>query len=166
MSEKKVVGRTVAIALGIICIVLAVGLMGAILDYTSIINGKDKTIADLNSQVASLTDVVNLAKSTVWVDSQTVSQGASAYTYWTFSPNYAGYVSVLLLDFGPTRTDSAIIEVIYSSHGVNYDSNKVWIRVGETAVFPVLPTSHLEVHVGNGYLFNGAIETVTMTYYY
>jgi len=51
MSEKKVVGRNVAIALGIICVVLAVGLVGAIANYTSIISGKDNAIASLNSQI-------------------------------------------------------------------------------------------------------------------
>lgn len=48
MSEQKVekkVSRTVAIALGIICIILAVGLVGTIADYTSIISGKDNTIS-------------------------------------------------------------------------------------------------------------------------
>ena len=46
MSEKKVVGRNVAIALGIICIVLAVSLVGVIANYTSIINNKDKLYND------------------------------------------------------------------------------------------------------------------------
>jgi hypothetical protein len=165
MSEKKVVGRNVAIALGIICIVLAVSLVGVIADYTLIIGGKDNTIASLNSQVNDLTDIVNLAKSTIWVNAQTVSQGASSYTVWTFSINYSGYVSVLLLDFAPTRTDNAGIEVIYSSHGVDY-YNHLTIGVGATGVFPVLPTSNLKVKVGNGYWLNGASETVTITYYY
>jgi ABC-type xylose transport system substrate-binding protein len=49
MSEKEVVGRNIAIALGIICMVLAVGLVGAIANYTSIISGKDNTIASLDS---------------------------------------------------------------------------------------------------------------------
>lgn len=40
MSEKKVVGRNVAIALGIICIILVVGLVGAVANYTSIISEK------------------------------------------------------------------------------------------------------------------------------
>jgi len=52
VSEKKLIGRNVAIALGIICIILAVGLVGAISNYTSIISGKDDTIASLNSQIA------------------------------------------------------------------------------------------------------------------
>jgi uncharacterized coiled-coil protein SlyX len=47
MSEKKVVDRKVAIALGIICVVLAVGLVGVVAYYTSIISG-------LNSQVSQL----------------------------------------------------------------------------------------------------------------
>jgi hypothetical protein len=54
-SEKKVVSRTVAIALGIICIVLAVSLVGAIADYTSMINSKDNIISSqTSSSLASL----------------------------------------------------------------------------------------------------------------
>lgn len=34
--EKKVVARSVAVALGIICIILSVGLVGAIVNYTSL----------------------------------------------------------------------------------------------------------------------------------
>lgn len=51
MNGKKVVGRNVAVALGIMCIVLAVGLAGAIVGYTSILNERDNTIASLNSQI-------------------------------------------------------------------------------------------------------------------
>jgi len=42
--EKKAAGRTVAIALGIIWIILLVGLLGVVANYTSIINDKDNTI--------------------------------------------------------------------------------------------------------------------------
>jgi hypothetical protein len=48
--EKKVVSRTVATALGVIAIILAVGLVGAVADYTSIINGKDNIITTLTNQ--------------------------------------------------------------------------------------------------------------------
>ena len=61
--EKKVVGRTVAIALGIICIILAVGLVGAVADYTSIISGNEtyyqNQISSLNSQISSLNAQIN-----------------------------------------------------------------------------------------------------------
>jgi len=65
MSEKKVVGRNVAIALGIICIVLAVGLVGAIANYTSIISGKDSTIATLNSQMTEKDNTISSLNSQI-----------------------------------------------------------------------------------------------------
>jgi hypothetical protein len=43
MSEKKVVRRSVAIALGIICIILIAGLGGAMAYYTMIVNDKNTT---------------------------------------------------------------------------------------------------------------------------
>jgi hypothetical protein len=48
--ERKVVGRTIAISLGIICIILAVGLVGAVADYTSILTGKDNDISALTNR--------------------------------------------------------------------------------------------------------------------
>jgi len=56
MSEKKVVGRNVAIAFGIIAIILTVGLVGAIANYTSILNNKDNTIQTKDSQIQTLTN--------------------------------------------------------------------------------------------------------------
>ena len=52
MSEKKVVSRKVAIALGITCVLIAVGFVGAVANYTSIIGEKDLQIASLNLQIA------------------------------------------------------------------------------------------------------------------
>jgi polyhydroxyalkanoate synthesis regulator phasin len=66
MSEKKVVSRNVAIALGIICVVLAVGLVGAITNYTSIISGEDNTIATKDSQIQTLTSQKNQLQT--WLD--------------------------------------------------------------------------------------------------
>lgn len=199
MSEKKVVSRNVAITLGLICVILAVGLVGAVANYTSIISGKDNTIASkdsqiaslnsqitdkddtisslnsqiaskdsqissLNSQVSDLTDTINLAKSTTWVDDQTISQPASSYTHWTpaFSGSYAGYVSVWVQTSTTTNT---YVRVIYSAYGVTYD-NQIGVGTGGTAVFPLLPCSSIDIRVGNTNLFNGATETVTITYHY
>ena len=60
MSEKKTVGRNVAIILGIIVIILFAGLAGVVINYTSIINEKVNTIASLNSQIASLQETINM----------------------------------------------------------------------------------------------------------
>jgi hypothetical protein len=162
--ERKVVSRTVAIALGIICIVLVVSLVGAIAGYTSMINDKDNTINSLNSQVSNLTHIVNLSNSTIWVNDQFISQSAGTYTYWTggFSASYAGYISVNILS---STTSNAYAEVIYSSNGVNYDSS-VTVGYSGTANFAVLPSGSVQIRVGNTNLINSAGETVTITYYY
>jgi cell division protein FtsL len=54
MSEKKMVSRNIAIALGIICIVLAALLVGTITYYESKISSLNSRITTLQSQVASL----------------------------------------------------------------------------------------------------------------
>jgi conjugal transfer/entry exclusion protein len=59
MSEKKVVSRDTVIALGIVCIILAAGLVGAAMNYTSIICYKENTIALLNSQITSIQSQIN-----------------------------------------------------------------------------------------------------------
>jgi hypothetical protein len=178
--EKKVVSRTLAIALGIVCIVLAVGLVGAVVDYTSIINDKNSTISSqantissqastisgYQSQVSDLTGKLGLSQSTVWVNDQTVSQPASYYSTWTESASYAGYVSVYVQSSSVLGT---WVEVSYYSHGLNYSqayTGSQAINVGNSAIFPLLPCSSITIGVGNGNIFSSATETVTITYYY
>jgi len=177
MSEKevvgrKVVGRNVAIALGIICIILAVGLLGAIV----IISGKDNTITSLNSQITEKDNIISLKNSTVWVNNQTVSQyigpgGFHWWTSWTFSAGYAGYVSVNVTS---STTNNTYAQVIWCStpspntypHGISYDSGLRMVGTSGTAYFPILPSSSIEIRVGNTNPLSGATETVTITYHY
>ena len=49
MSEKKVVNRNLAVVLGIIAIILLGGLVGAMVNYTTVINNKDATYRDNTS---------------------------------------------------------------------------------------------------------------------
>lgn len=239
MSEKKVVRRSVAIALGIVCILLIAGIGGAMAYYTMVINDKNtaydnyasshshtnsefntlnqtyqdyfgthshtnseydllqstynnyvsthnhtnaeynglqtnftnyvgnhsytnEQYTNLQNQVTDLNDTVNLAKSIVWVNDQTISQPAHSYTGWTFSANYAGYVSVWVQTSTTTNT---YVRVIWSAYGINYDQ-QITVGTGGTAVFPILPCSDIEIRVGNVNLLTGATETVTITYYY
>jgi predicted PurR-regulated permease PerM len=167
MSEKKMVRGSVAIALVIICISLAVVLIGAVSFYTS-------QISSLNSKVSDLTAIANLEKSTVWVNDTTVTQTASNYTSWFFSASYAGYVSV---DVQSSTTNNTYVRVIYSSYAINYD-NTVTVGTSGTAAFPVsiyqflvfpLPTklsTNVEIRVGNTNTAGNATETITITYYY
>lgn len=173
--ERKVVGRTMAIVLGIICIVLAVSLVGAVMNYTSVIRGKDDfiegeesdianksaQISQLNYQVDNLTGIINLSKSKVWVNHETITHEAGYLTYWTFSASYAGYVSVRIDD---DNTTSTYVRTIYSAYGVKYNNQIDVVATGK-ALFPILPSSGIEVRIGNNLLI-GATENVTITYYY
>lgn len=124
-------------------------------------------VDSLHDQLNDFTNIVSLTRSTVWVDNQTVSQPASGFggffINWVFPASYAGFVSFNVLS---STTDSTYVGVVYSSYGVNYDS-KIKVGTNGTAVFPVLPSSSIEVEIGYlGNLINGATETVTITYYY
>lgn len=174
-KPKKMVGRSVAIALGIACIILVAGVGGVIAYYTMQINHKDSTYKDyvaahshtdseynaLQNQVNDLSNSLNLGKSIVWISSQTVSSPYNSYYSWApLTVDYAGYVSVNVESSTSTNT---YVHVIYSAHGVRYDN---WITVGNsgTAVFPVLPTSSMGIYVGAHY--EASTVTVTITYYY
>jgi hypothetical protein len=77
MTEKKVVGRNIAIVLGVICIFLAVCLLGAISNYTSIINERDNTISSLNSQITNMQNQLNSLNVTyIWLKHH-------SFTYYT-----------------------------------------------------------------------------------
>jgi hypothetical protein len=154
-KPKKMVRRSVAVALGIICVILIAGL-GLVISYnTMAINDRD--------------EIVKLTKSTVWVDNQTVIQPQDSWTNWTFKADYAGYISVQV--YNSTVFPSA--KVVYSYQGINYDEQKE----GATEAFPVMP-SNIEIRVGNAphITFYDAKtglpivltvnETVTITYYY
>jgi hypothetical protein len=189
--EKKVVGRTVVITLGIIAVILAVGLVGAVADYTSIIGGKDNTIANdnntitqtetwLNANITSLTTEITSLQSSgqamsalaalkvngTWVNDQIVSQSASSYTNFTRYDGagyYTDYSGYISVNVWTSTTNNTYVEVIWSAYGVNYD-NRITVGTGGTAVFPVLPAKTIEIRVGNTNLINGATETVTITY--
>jgi hypothetical protein len=177
-EPKKMVRRNVAVALGIICIVLAIGLVGAIAGYTSMINGKDSTISSQASQISSyqnqvnnLTNTLDLSESTVWVNNQTISQAAYRYTFWTYSINNAGYVSV---NVQSSTTNNTYVTVNWYLDGILYYNN-VTVGTSGRAVFPVLPTlpygelsgsNYILIKVGNTNKVGNATETVSITYYY
>jgi hypothetical protein len=174
-SEKKVVGRKVAIALGTACILLLAALGATIIVYQSKLSDKDREISNLNeqitvlsSQVANLSTIVNLNRSAVWVNSKNVTIQAGYEIIWNATANYAGYVSVLV--FPSTLANTSVVQadvyvqVTYSAYGVNYD-HRTDIGVGGTAVFPVLPSPFIQIIVGDPGV-NVADKVITITYYY
>lgn len=86
MSQKKVVGRSVAIALGVVCFVLVVGIIGTMAYYTTAINDRNTAydsyvsshshtnseyntlnsqVSSLNAQIADLQNQVNSLNSQI-----------------------------------------------------------------------------------------------------
>jgi Ca2+-binding RTX toxin-like protein len=187
------VNRNVALALGIICIILLAG-FGVIIGYfTMTIDDKDRTITNLN-------DIINLANYTVVANNQTVTQAAGNYTSWTFTANVTGYVFVTILS---STTNNTYVRVIYNASiptfstengaATNYQwvvypegawddyqyDNQVNLGNGYGNLFPVYPwlapsyiqlplkgPTIVEVRVGNTNIVGNATENVLIIYYY
>jgi hypothetical protein len=168
-GEKEVVRRNVAIALGIICIVLVAGLVGALAYYTLIINDKDNTISSLTNQksvlqdqVFNLSGILNINDFRVLDD--TYDEFIHPNSYWVAPVTqltYAGFVDVYCLSTSP----ATYVELIYSSRGYPFD-NKVVVGKEGFAVFPVLPSSNIEIRFGANSTNIERLYRVTITYYY
>ncbi len=188
-SSKKEFSTRTVIALIVINTVLLAGFIGAIAVYTPMVSNlqnklaeKDNLIASLNSQIASsennllqsqtdnaaqaaliasLQSRLNLTASDVLVNNQSITQNASTYTYFgNHTIQFAGYVSVTV----QSNTTTEYVQVVYLSHGVNYDTT-ITVGTNGTAVFPVLPPL-IEIRVGNTNPSDAANATVTATHYY
>lgn len=166
-KPKKMVSRNVAIALGIIGIILVVGLLGAVLQISS-----------LSSKVSDLTDTLNMGKSTILVNNQTVSQTADNYTSWMFNYEPPYEISKLIEPWPLPSWSIKYAGILWVT--VRSSTNKTYVRaiyagwfdsqedVGTTggAIFPVFPSGNIEIRVGNTNTTENATETVTITYYY
>jgi len=166
-QEKKVVGRNVAIVLGIICIILAVGFAYYITVMNSRITDRDNTILQLNNQITTLHSqlddlnaTVSLTKSTSWATDLTLD---SSTTGWGRNnhESYAGYLIVVITSSSSFKTS---VELSYSlPNGISYDRT-VYLNSTQNSVwFPILPAL---VHFYVINLSPFASVEVSATYYY
>jgi len=170
MSEKKVVSRTLAIVLVIVCGVLAFCLVGTFVNYTSIISTKDNTIATMDSQIASLNaqisdlnDTVKLNKQTTLDNNQLVDLASNTYTTLLYYTPYAGYIKV---DFTASVVvyfwaESSLTNIYYSRYPPNSPDN----ATSGSFITPVLPGVTL-LSVYNPTETTGASMYITVTYVY
>jgi cell division protein FtsL len=172
MSEtktKKTVRRSVAIALGIICIILIAGMVeiwlycsvqdikkdetitnlnNEVFNKNSQISNQNSTISSLNSQLAILQNqvsnihILNTENSTVWVDNQTRT-GTEGAVWDFFNVSSAGYVSILI----SSNYNSTIAETAYTSKNLTLYDYQTNVGFGGIAVFPVLPSDIVVVEV-------------------
>ena len=118
--------------------------------------------SSLNSQYSYLQSIVSLSQTETLVNSQTISQGPNNGTVFTFNIQYAGYITVDVLSSTTYNTWAEINE--HSSNGMSYAIGQS-VGYSGTGRFPVLPGT-VQVEIGNSNFFNGATETVTITYTY
>ncbi len=171
-SGKKVIDRNIAFVLGFVCIILGVGLVGAIAicqpsGNDALITSLQNQISTKNAQIQSLTSqknellaICDLAKSAVVVN-ETVNISEGMESVFIGETNYAGYLEV---SFQTASATDTFARVVYSSHGVSYD-NEVDVVSGGRAVFPIIPSNSIEIHVGTHQMVASSI-TLTVTLYY
>ena len=133
--------------------------IGTLQSQLSLLN---KEFAILNTKFVNLTDIVNLAKSTVLINHQTVGQPANSYSYWEFPIPYAVYLSV---NVESSTSPNTYVQVLYNTYSVVYDETTILGTAG-TGVFPVLPTNEVTIRVGNTSQDSDVTETITITYHY
>jgi hypothetical protein len=178
MSEKQVVSRSVASALGIICIILTalvayftVTVISAQNSYNNLQDENKQlqtwlagNITDLQNQVNNLTDILNLRKSTIWYNGTLHIVPLLELTSLEENAPYAGYVSVQV---SSSQSNETIVEVVYANQVLRYD-NSISLGSSGTAVFPVLPSGMViyfapPEFMGSSFSYTA---TVTITYYY
>ena len=164
MSEKKVVRRTVAIALGIVCILLIAGLGGAMAYYSMTINNKDSTYASYTSSHSHTDSDYNALNSTYQDYMGTHSHTDSDYN--ALNSAYYNYVG------NHTHTDSEYnsLSSDYNSYLANHhhtdsEYNSLIIASLTTVGLDATnfnhywawdPPSHLTI---KGYIFNMGTDT-------
>ena len=73
MGERKVVNRNIVIAIAVLCVVLAISLVGAVANYSSILNGKDSQINDLNSAINNKDSQISDLQNQIASDNSTIN---------------------------------------------------------------------------------------------
>jgi hypothetical protein len=175
MSEKKMVRRSVAIALGIICIVL----VATVAVLSVVISDKDNTIQtnngqinSLNSQVSNLNAIINMHVSDVVFDKDVSANAGEDPIVYEFAPNYSGYIGVRMQTDYYRNLTSTWIEVTWSFGIVEYQETRHLGGTIDTEYFPVVGSGGENGGGGVAYvqLGNDRNETITgrmtVTYHY
>jgi hypothetical protein len=127
-TQKKVVNRTMVIALGLTCLILAAGLVGSIAVYMPMVNNlqsqiteKDNTISSLNNTISSLNNTISSLNNTISSLNRTnqvlqdaISQLSLNQSYLNSQISYLGNITIL----------NASAYLVYNQAGsLNADAN-------------------------------------------
>jgi hypothetical protein len=179
--------NNITIALGILCIILAVGLIAAVANYSGQSNTSDleSQVASLQNQVNSLNSIVSdyetqidsltyyndyyariiaLEEYAIVIDNITYQQDTDEITVlYDDEVYYAGYMEIQ----AESTSDTTYLQVSYTYGNVDFDQT---FNIGNknTVYFPVLPGT-ITITLGNTEtnIDTETIDTtVTITYIY
>lgn len=169
--EKKVVSRTVAVGLGIVCIVLSAFLAGAIVSMNA-------QITKLQSQVNNFNDIVNMNESEV-IMNQTVNIPPQPESFqWPFTVSYSGYLRVYVQPSNASVQIWVRVNWVYGFPGPStflvYDENRSYsgFVTYATLYYPIVQSPDLIVAAPNVIVSIGSnspdtiTSNVTITYHY
>jgi hypothetical protein len=137
MSEKKVVKTSVAIALGIIAIILLVGLVAVIADYSL-------QISSLNSKVNDLNSIVNFKKGETWLSNKTFTINPNQNFSEQFYAPLSGNVEVV----GYFQPSTAPVQP--ASPGI-WTNLTWWVLYGVSYSYKVSPSPYGPYLYGNSF---------------
>lgn len=132
-------------------------------DYVATHQYTDSEYFALQDQIRNLTDIMTLQEQRVLMDHYDVNQPAGGYNHWTYTNiNYTGYLRITIHS---STTAKAYARVVYTYNGTTWELCKTLGTAG-TADFPVLPSSSIEVGIGNTNTYDPAAHDVSIVYYY
>lgn len=216
IKPRKMVSRSVAIALGVVCIILVASL-GAVLylayapasaiqttfnnykethtnsdsDYNSLywnyssyasthrhntseydsLNTQNADLVNVNSNLQNQVDNMHIwgtQNSTILANNEIIPLYPYTFSF-SFQNSFSnGYVSVRISPTLSTYSNNISINATFiytSNNGTDY-TYQTLMGIDGIAIFPVLPTSQITVHIGTSNIVTYYNANVTITYYY
>jgi outer membrane murein-binding lipoprotein Lpp len=149
-SQRKIVSKAMVIALGLICIILAAGLVGAIAVYMpmasnleSQIAEKDSTISSLNSQVSSLTSQVLALQADIEQFNSTIEDYKAAQE--AFNSQAEFYANVISLNMSAPLFISQSFTLAANTSGTIYTGDILYPGYISVSVESSSNTTYLQV---------------------
>ena len=132
-------------------------------DYVATHQYTDSEYLALQKQLSNLTDILNLKEQTVLLDHYAVNQPAGGYNHWTFTDiNHTGYLTITIHS---STTPKAYARVEYTYKETTWTLSKT-LGIAGSADFPVLPSSSIEVGIGNTNIYDPAAHDISIVYNY
>jgi outer membrane murein-binding lipoprotein Lpp len=149
-SQRKIVSKAMVIALGLICIILAAGLVGAIAVYMpmasnleSQIAEKDSTISYLNSQVSYLNSQVLALQADIEQFNSTIEDYKAAQE--AFNSQAEFYANIISLNMSAPLFVSQSFTLAANTSGTIYTGNILYAGYISVSVESSSNTTYLQV---------------------